>query len=983
MSHNQRSRFVDRNKHRQTQKDATEFVRTVRSRNDSIVMLAYNPLNNTTLNYGTWYKSLQDDMLIKHPNFTLKFLLTVSKPLNYVIVTHVKDKSWQSVLSALETHKNVYKKYDWNAKYLRFDREKGVSCIKDTLATKLDLHLENSASYQHVAIAERKIRVIKERMRCEICNLGYKMNRNFLLYLPRYVGRRLNICTSNIVGVNISPTEMLTGKRVDSKVELKIGFGEYALAYHPVGVSNDMHPRSTGAICIGLSYNAEASAIFYDISKPPKQTPLMVDNFKTAPMPEDVVQYLNELATNKPILNNDEIMKEDENLAQDLAMPEETIDPANYTPTTANAEDEKIELLENPNLVVEDVLIELEVDMFDDEGAVIDDAQIDITNQPLVELRGEGDDDHNTNTADITDDTINMNLENRRITRGVNGITKTKVFHMTSKVEMSRIFHSRSYHISMKKGLQTYGQEAEKSIFLEVEAMEKKKVFTPTNHEHLTSKQKRDAIRSFMFLKEKFKPDGEFDKLKSRLTANGKTQNRVEVEKSFGRTSSPTVSMTSLMTLLAIAKNENRHIAVVDVKNAYLNADLEKQGIIILLDSVVTKEYLKIRKDAANFVNHKGELYCKLNRALYGTIEAAKAWYDNISSFLERIGFVKNKIDTCVFNKDIKGIQFTVAVYVDDLLITCVDKKLIMDFKIALEREYEEINFNDDVKLPYLGMILDNSNDKYIEVSMPSFIQQIIEDSKIDKDAKSITPCASKLFEVIDDDEKLDDDERENFHTLVAKLLYLSKHSRPDILLATTFLCTRVQSPGKDDHKKLMRLVKYLNGTKDMGLRIHSDGDVLDICVYCDASFAVHPNMRSHSGATITIGGTHVFCKSTKQKLNTKSSTESELVAISDVLPQAIHTADFLQEQLKQQVIPKLYQDNMSTIAMVQNGRASNESTRHINIRYFFISDYVQQGLVDIEHLGTKEMIADYYTKPLQGADFTRHRDRIMGLRDA
>jgi hypothetical protein len=154
----------------------------------------------------------------------LKFLLTVSKPLNYVIITHVKDKSWQSVLSALETHKNVYKKYDWNAKYLRFDREKGVSCIKDTLATKLDLHLENSASYQHVAIAERKIRVIKERMRCEICNLGYKMNRNFLLYLPRYVCRRLNICTSNIVGVNISPTEMLTGKRVDSKVELKIGF---------------------------------------------------------------------------------------------------------------------------------------------------------------------------------------------------------------------------------------------------------------------------------------------------------------------------------------------------------------------------------------------------------------------------------------------------------------------------------------------------------------------------------------------------------------------------------------------------------------------------------------------------------------------------------------------------------------------------------------------------------------------------------------
>jgi hypothetical protein len=280
-------------------------------------------------------------------------------------------------------------------------------------------------------------------------------------------------------------------------------------------------------------------------------------------------------------------------------------------------------------------------------------------------------------------------------------------------------------------------------------------------------------------------------------------------------------------------------------------------------------------------------------------------------------------------------------------------------------------------------MIIDNSNDKYIEISMPSFIEQIIKDSSIMGDSKSNTPCGSKLFNVIEDDEKLNENERESFHTLVAKLLYLSKHARPDILLATTFLCTRVQSPGKDDLKKLIRVVRYLNGTKDMGMRIHGDSEELDLCVYCDASFAVHPNMRSHSGAIITVGSVPVFFKSNKQKLNTKSSTEAELVAISDVLPQAVNTARFLEAQMKHSITPKLYQDNMSTIAMIKNGRATAESTRHINIRYFFISDYLEQGEIEVEYMNTKEMVADYYTKPLQGDDFIRHRNHIMGLRSS
>jgi membrane-bound inhibitor of C-type lysozyme len=422
-------------------------------------------------------------------------------------------------------------------------------------------------------------------------------------------------------------------------------------------------------------------------------------------------------------------------------------------------------------------------------------------------------------------------------------------------------------------------------------------------------------------------------------------------------------------------------MATIDVKNAYLNASLEDEGLVIVLDSVVTKEYIKLRPEAADFVNGKGELYCKLNRALYGTVEGAKAWYNDLSSFLISIGFASNSYDNCVFNKMVKGVQITIGVYVDDLLISCKDKKMITEFKEALERKYEEVSFDESVKLSYLGMVIDNSNSKFIKLSMPSYIEQVIKETDIGNGIAA-TPAALDLFDIDDDSPLLSGDSKEAFHTSVAKLLYLSKRARPDILLPVTFLCTRVQYPTEQDLKKLKRVIKYLNGTKGLIMKIQKTGDVSHVNVFCDASFAVHKNMRSHTGAIISVGNTAVFYKCNKQKLNTKSSTEAELVALSDVLPQAINTSNFIAEQIGGKVIPTFHEDNKSTISMVKNGKALAESTRHINIRYFLISDYLEQGLIDIQYVNTKDQVGDYYTKPLQGEDFLRHRNYILGHTD-
>eukprot|EP00978_Attheya_sp_CCMP212_P015133 scaffold38933_cov32-Attheya_sp.AAC.1 len=152
---------------------------------------------------------------------------------------------------------------------------------------------------------------------------------------------------------------------------------------------------------------------------------------------------------------------------------------------------------------------------------------------------------------------------------------------------------------------------------------------------------------------------------------------------------------------------------------------------------------------------------------------------------------------------------------------------------------------------------------------------------------------------------------------------------------------------------------------------------------WVDASYAVHPDMRSHTGATMTLGKGSIYSTSTRQKLNTKSSTEAELVGVSDAMSQILWTRYFMEAQgygVDENVVG---QDNMSTMLLENNGRASSSRrTRHINIRYFFVTDRIKNKEMSVIHCPTGEMVADYFTKPLQGALFKKFRDIIMNVDD-
>jgi hypothetical protein len=149
---------------------------------------------------------------------------------------------------------------------------------------------------------------------------------------------------------------------------------------------------------------------------------------------------------------------------------------------------------------------------------------------------------------------------------------------------------------------------------------------------------------------------------------------------------------------------------------------------------------------------------------------------------------------------------------------------------------------------------------------------------------------------------------------------------------------------------------------------------------YVDASYGVHEDGKSHTGAVMTLGCGAIYARSSKQKIVCKSSTEAELVAITDSIGEVIWLRGFL-VALGYALPPAiLYQDNQGTIALCERGGAGHR-TKHVKIRNFWVKERIDDGDIVVEYMPTEIMVADVLTKPLQGARFVKLRDAMIGMK--
>ena len=301
--------------------------------------------------------------------------------------------------------------------------------------------------------------------------------------------------------------------------------------------------------------------------------------------------------------------------------------------------------------------------------------------------------------------------------------------------------------------------------------------------------------------------------------------------------------------------------------------------------------------------------------------------------------------------------------------------------KWIIEQKFGKMTITRGLEHVFLGMHLKfNPADRSTEVGVKDYLRECIRDSNLGIAHVAPTPARKNLFAIDDTAEPLPEPERETFHSIVSKLLFAALRGRPDILLPVIFLCGRATKATIQDQKKLRRVLEYLNGTLDLVLTLSAD-NLHNWQVWVDASFAVHPNMRSHTGATTSFGRGVFMCKTGQQKLNTTSSTWAELVGVSDYLPNILWLINFMIHQGYPPKHVDLAQDNESALRLCQNGRAlAGRRSRHIDIRHFFITDAAKQHNIRIHHCPTQHMLADFFTKPLQGSLFRKFRDALLGI---
>lgn len=513
------------------------------------------------------------------------------------------------------------------------------------------------------------------------------------------------------------------------------------------------------------------------------------------------------------------------------------------------------------------------------------------------------------------------------------------------------------YRISYKKAKADHKELAIEAAMKEIRDLINQGTFDPAPYSSKTD------LPAFMFFKEKFDANGVFVKLKARLVALGnRVSDQIYADEDI---SSATPMWQHIMAILAIVAKERLHSKVIDIPFSYLWAD-NHMGHIMMCDKTITEIIIKVKPDWVQFVQN-GKIKVKIIKSLYGLKESAKLWNDHIKKDLIEYGFAENPMDCCVFNKNTDKGVLTLVLYVDDLHISCASKEEIDHFVDFIKSKYGNIAESEYDKYSYLGTFVDTSYGD-VRLSCKKYIDDVLKNHFDEKTMKKcVTPATDDLFEFDDEnDTKLDKNEADEYHSIVAKLLYISTRIRIDILLAVSYLATKVSSPTTRDREKLNRILGYIKSRPYIEVRLNGD-KLPNIEAYVDASYGTHMNKKSHTGIYVTLGEGPIIVKSVKQKIVSKSSTEAELNGLSLSLSVIMELKMFLFYQGLDvgQII--IYQDNQSVMKMVNHGRATSDNTRHIEISKFFVKQYIDNGEIKLQYKPTEEMTADTLTKPLQG----------------
>ena len=294
--------------------------------------------------------------------------------------------------------------------------------------------------------------------------------------------------------------------------------------------------------------------------------------------------------------------------------------------------------------------------------------------------------------------------------------------------------------------------------------------------------------------------------------------------------------------------------------------------------------------------------------------------------------------------------------YVDDSKISHADPEVVTSMIKDISKHFGKLTVSRGKKHDYLGMDIKIKN-RRVHIGMKNQLLEALEWSGKQEGRLPATPALANFFYQKEDDVPLPINLVDTYHLIVQKLMYVCKCACPDIEPALSYLCTKVSNPTMNDQDKLLQLLDFIKNSLD-NKRIIGATSLNKLVTWVDAVFATHMNKRSHTGGTMSFRVGIVHSKSSKQKLNTKNSTEAELVAVSEYLPYHIWMINFMKSQGYNINEKVLFQDNQIAIRMERNGRnLCTGNSRHIDIRYFFIKDRVKSGDIKVVYCLTEKWL--------------------------
>lgn len=422
----------------------------------------------------------------------------------------------------------------------------------------------------------------------------------------------------------------------------------------------------------------------------------------------------------------------------------------------------------------------------------------------------------------------------------------------------------------------------------------------------------------------------------------------------------PVAKLSSLRVLLALANSQDLYIHQMDVTSAFLNGDISEtvyltvpQGLDISTDYVL-----------------------KLEKSIYGLKKSPKNWNVKFNEAMIKEGFARCVSDSCLFFKFDDHYVLYILLYVDDLLLIGNNESEIERFKIKLSVYFKMKDLG--TVSSYLGINISHDlNSGVTKLNQTTYLKNVLKIFGMTDCNAVSTPMDPNFKLSLINAESSDEKQEHRCRKLIGCLMYAMTGTRPDLCFPVSFL-SRFQSQASEElWVALKRVLRYIKGTVDLCL-VYTKGDQ---CLkgYADADWAGDLTERkSTSGYLFQVGPSTVVWSSKKQRTVALSSTEAEYIALSCAVTEACWLKNLFNElNLKQfSTLPvKIFEDNQSTIRIASS--AENKRTKHVDVRYHFLKEKVNDGTISLHYVSSQSQLADILTKPLGKQCLERLRDQL------